>query len=139
MGEHAAVEFERSQKRGFDVAMGVDETRNDDLAADVDLALAAIFAHRSDDPVVADRNVACNEFAADEIENPPALQHEVGLGEPLPLLDGAAKKGDGVAHAVFLRRLGEIPRALSQAWRARSSDPSARHSGQGPRGSAIPL
>ena len=39
-----------------------------------------------------------SEFAADEIENPPALQHDVGLGEPLPLLDRASKKGDGVAH-----------------------------------------
>ena len=36
----------------------------------------------------------------DEIENPPALQHQVGLGESLPLLDGPLEKGDGVAHAV---------------------------------------
>ena len=59
-----------------------------------------IFAHRSDNAVVADRNVARDEFAPDQIENPPALQHHVGLGEPLPLLDGALEKGDGVAHAV---------------------------------------
>ncbi len=100
MGQHATVEFEWSEKRGFDVAMGVDEARNDDLAADIDLALAAIFAHRSDNAVVADRNVALDEFAAHEVENPPALQHQVGMGESLPLLDGPLEKGDGVAHAV---------------------------------------
>ena len=76
-----------------------------DLAGHVDLAFAAIFAHRSDNAVVADRNVALDEFAADQIENPPALQHHVGLGEPLPLLDGATKKGDGVAHAVSFESL----------------------------------
>ena len=62
---------------------------NDDLAADVDLAFASVFAHRSDNAVVADRNVALDEFAPDQIENPPALQDHIGLGEPLPLLDGA--------------------------------------------------
>ena len=38
--------------------MRVDEAGNDDLAADVDLARAAIFAERPDDAVVADRDVA---------------------------------------------------------------------------------
>ena len=82
------------------MAVGVDEPRDYDFAADVDLAFAPVFAHRSDDAVVANRNVARDEFAPDQIENPPALQHHVGLSEPLPLLDGATKKGDGVAHAV---------------------------------------
>ena len=58
------------------------------LPRHVDLAFAAVFAHRADNAVVADRNVALDEFAAHEIENPPALQHHIGLGEPLPLLDG---------------------------------------------------
>ena len=88
------------------MAVGVDETRNDNLAADVDLAFAAVFAERSDDAVAADRNVALDEFTADEIENPPALQHKVGLREPLPLLDGATKKGDGVAHPCVPRQAG---------------------------------
>ena len=43
----------------------------------------------------------CDEFAGDEIEDAPALQHEIGLGEPLPLLDRARKIGDGVAHDRF--------------------------------------
>ncbi len=69
-----------------------------DLAAHVDLADAAVFPLRPDDPVVADRDVARDQFAAGEVEDPPALEHEVGPGEPLPLLDRAAEKGDGVAH-----------------------------------------
>ena len=52
--QHAAVEFQRRDQRAFDVAMGVDEAGNDDLAADVDLALAAIVAERPDN-AVADR------------------------------------------------------------------------------------
>ena len=53
------------------MAVGVDETRNDHLAAHVDLAFAAVFAHRSDNAVVADRNVALDEFAPDQIEIRP--------------------------------------------------------------------
>ncbi len=87
------------------MAMGVDETGDDDLAADIDLAFASVFAHRSDNAVIANRDVALDEFTPDQIENPPALQHYVGLGEPLPLLDGATKKGDGVAHAVSFENL----------------------------------
>src|ERR1700677_9370 len=95
MAQHAAIEFERREKRGFDVAVGVDEPRDYDFAADVDFALASIFAHRSDNAVVADRNVARDEFAPDQIENPTALQHHVGLSQSLSLLDGPLEKGDG--------------------------------------------
>ena len=98
VAQHASVEFERRDERAFDMAMRVDEARNDDLAADVDLPDAAIVAERPDDPVGADRNIARNEVAADEIEDSPALQHDVRLREPLALLDGAGEKGDGVAH-----------------------------------------
>ena len=84
------------------MAVGVDEARNDDLAAHVDLARTAVFAHRTDDPVVADRDVPLHEFAAGEIEDPPALQDEVGVGEPLALLDRAGEIGDGVAHGRLL-------------------------------------
>ena len=94
------------------MAVGVDEARNDDFAADVDLALASVFAHRSDNAVVANRNVALDELAPDQIENPPALQHHVGLSEALPLLDGATKKGDGVAHAVSSCSLGAKSRGI---------------------------
>ncbi len=96
--QHAAVEFERRDERGLDMAMRVDEARNDDLAAHVDLPNAAVVAERAHDPVGADGDVARNEVAADEVENPAAFQHHVRLGEALALFDGAGKKGDGVAH-----------------------------------------
>ena len=87
------------------MAVGVDEPRNHHFAADIDLAFASVFAHRPDNAVIANRNVALDEFTPDQIENPPAFQHHVGLREPLPLLDGATKKGDGVAHAVSFENL----------------------------------
>src|SRR5580658_3291408 len=80
------------------MAVGVDEPGNDDLAADVDLPFPAVFAERPHDSVVADRDVALDQLAADKIENPPAFQDHVSLDEPLPLLDRATEKGDGVAH-----------------------------------------
>ena len=92
--------------------MRVDEAGNDDLARDVDLARAAIVAMRSDDPVAADRDVALDQFAAREIEDAPALEHEIGLGEPAPLFDRAGEIGDGVAH-------GENPWGLM--WSAEDS------------------
>ena len=88
---------------------------NDDLAADVDLAFAAVFAHRSDNAVVADRDVALDEFAADQIEDPPALQHHVGLGEALPLLDGARRKAMASLMRCPFEGSGKIPEALFQA------------------------
>ena len=72
--------------------MGVDEAGSHDLAADVDLTHASVLAERSDDAVAADRDVAPDELAADEIEDPPALEHDVRLVEALPLLDGATKE-----------------------------------------------
>ena len=98
MTQYTAVEFERREQGALDVAMGVDEPGDHDFAADVDLALAPVFAKRADDPVGADRDVALDELAAHEIEDPAALEHDIRLGEPLPLLDRATKKGDGVAH-----------------------------------------
>ena len=70
--------------------MRVDETRNDYLVPDVDLADAAVLAEGPYDAVAADGDIALPEFAADEIKDPPAFQHKVGRGEPLPLLDRTA-------------------------------------------------
>ena len=94
------------------MTMGVDETRDDHLAANVDLACASVFTHRSDNAVVANRNVTLDEFASDQIENPAALQHHISLSEPLPLLDGALEKGDGVAHALSSSSLGAKSRGI---------------------------
>ena len=71
MPQYTAVEFERREQGALDVAMGVDEPGNRDFAADVDLAPAAVFAERADDPVGADRDVALDELAAHEIEDAP--------------------------------------------------------------------
>ena len=111
--QHAAVEFERCDERGLHMAVGVDEPRNDDFSADVDLFDAAVLADRPDDAVVADRDVALHEVAADEIEDPPALEHDVGLGEPLALLDRAGEIGDGVAHDGFLGDIRGIVSGLN--------------------------
>ena len=108
---HAVGSTQRSNSSGvsserFDVAMGVDESRDDDFAADVDLARAAVFAHRADDAVAADRDVALDEFAADEIEDPAALQHQSASASPAP----ARWRGEerrGVAHG----------RASGSSWR----------------------
>src|SRR5277367_2964781 len=96
--EHAAIELERRDQRGLDMQMCVDEAGNHDLALDVDLAGAAIFRHRSDDTVVADRDVALDEFAPDEVEDAAALEDDVRLGEPASLFDRTGEIGDGVAH-----------------------------------------
>ena len=78
--------------------MGVDESGDDDLAADVDLAGAAIVGERACDAVGANRHVTDKKLARYEVEDVPALENEVGLVDPLPLRDGAGQKGGGVAH-----------------------------------------
>ena len=93
------------------------------MPRDIYLAFASVFAHRSDNAVVANRNVGLDELAADQIEDPPAFQHHVGLSKPLPLLDGPLEKGNGVAHAVSSGGLSAkswaivsgLPRAFKQA------------------------
>ena len=82
----------------LDVQVGVDESGDDDFAGDVDLDIAAIVGLRADDAVVADRDVALLEFAGDEIEDAPALQHQIGAEPASPLGDGAGEKGGDVVH-----------------------------------------
>ena len=64
--------------------VGVDEAGDDDLAGDVDLPRAAIVPHRPDDAVVADRDVALDEFAADEIETRPPFSTRSASARPRP-------------------------------------------------------
>ena len=122
--QDATVELERRDERQLDMAMRVDEAGNDDLSPHVDLARAAIFAHRADDAVVADGDVACDEFAGHEIEDPPSLEDDVGLGEPLALLDRARKVGDGVAHARFPVETAAIVSALAGPLKQEFPDPA---------------
>ena len=113
MPQDAAVELERRDERRLDMAMRIDEARNDDLSPHVDLARAAVFAHRSDDAVAADGDVARDEFAGHEIEDPPSLEDDVGLGEPLAPLDRARKIGDCVAHGRIPVEAAAIVSALA--------------------------
>ena len=83
--------------------MRVDETRNDDLAAHVDLALAAVFAHRADNAVVADRNVALDEFPANEIGIRPPFSTRSAWESPCPCSMARLRK----AMASLMNRLRE--------------------------------
>ena len=71
---------------------------DDDLAGNVDLDRAAIIAERADDAVADDRDVALAQFAADEIEDPPALQHQIGRRLAAPGGDRAGEKGGDIVH-----------------------------------------
>ena len=83
----------------------VDEAWDDDFSRHVDFAGAAIVAKRSHDPVVADGDIALDQLAADQIENPPAFQHDIGGAQAPRLFDGAREIGDGIGHERFpLRR-----------------------------------
>ncbi len=74
--QHAAVELVRRHQRRFDVEMRIDEARHDDAAGDVDLLAALIVAAGADDTPTRDGDVGGNEFPRDEIEEPPALEHD---------------------------------------------------------------
>jgi hypothetical protein len=80
------------------MAMRIDEAGHDHLAPHVDLAPAPVLPAHPHDPVAADGDVAGHEFARNEVEHPPALQHEIGDVRAAPLSDGAGEKG-GVGHA----------------------------------------
>ena len=79
------------------MAVGVDEPRNDDLPR---TSISRSPRYSPIVPTMRSLQIATSLVMSSPLtdQNPPALQHNVGLGEPLPLLDGATKKGDGVAH-----------------------------------------
>ena len=93
MRQHATVELGGREKRGFDVAMRVDEARHDDLAGGIDLARAAIAAFDADDAVPANRDIASLERAGDEVEDAAPLDDEIGDGVAEALVDGAGQEG----------------------------------------------
>ena len=118
----------------FDMAMGVDEARNDDLSRTSISRAPRVFAHRSDDAVAHDRDVASDKFAGDEIEDPSPLEHDVGLGEPLALLDRALQIGDGVAHdGLLIECTWNMIDCIPPIKRPRTSSAAAAHLGTGER------
>ena len=78
IGQNAAVELVRGDERAFDMQVRIDETGDDDAAGDVDLGRAGIAAAGADDALPAERDVGGDELAGDEVEEAPALQHDVG-------------------------------------------------------------
>ena len=115
--QHAAVEFKRRDQRRLDVQVGVDEAWNDDLAGDVDLHRAAILGLGSHDAVVADGDVARLELAGYEIEDAPALEHEIGAEAAATLRDGPGEEGGDVVHRL-------VPPKRPAACRARVNNGS---------------
>lgn len=93
MWQHATIELGGREKRGFDVAMRVDEARHHDLAGGIDLALAAIAVFHADDAIPANRNVAKLQRSGDEIEDAPTFDGEIGGCLPETLIDGAGQEG----------------------------------------------
>ena len=68
----------RSDQRGFDVEVRVDEARHRDEALAVDLAASGIGAVDADDPVAADGDVGRLDAAPDDVEQADVLDDEVG-------------------------------------------------------------
>jgi hypothetical protein len=99
-GRDAALELEGRDEGGFDVQVRVDEAGHENEARDVDLAPAAVAAERADDAVAADRHVARQQRARDQVEDPPALQHQLGRFGTPPLPDRRGKIESRPAHAV---------------------------------------
>ena len=91
-GGHAAVELEGRDQAALDVQVGVDEARHQHEAADVDHPRAFIGRAGADDGVAADRHVALDEGAGDQVEHAPAAQHEVGGGVAAPLRDAVGQR-----------------------------------------------
>ncbi|OIQ74851.1 hypothetical protein GALL_434900 [mine drainage metagenome] len=82
---HAAVKFERRDKRAFDVQMRVDKPRHQYLAAAVNLSSPLILLENPDDGLAADRHISHDQLARHQIKHPAALQHQIGPHLPTPL------------------------------------------------------
>ncbi len=90
--QHAALELERRDERGFDMQMRVDEARDGNAPAAVDLARAVIFAVGADDGVAADRDIGRHERTGDEVEQAHALDDEVGRRRAAALDDAGGER-----------------------------------------------
>ena len=82
--------------------VGIDEARNHRLARDVDLAAAGIVPEGTADTVTGDGDVGQDEIAAHQVEEPSALQHEVGWFLSLALKNGVLKLCAHQTYSVVL-------------------------------------
>ena len=81
------------------------------LPAQIDLPAAAIRSEGADDPLAADRDVGIHQVAGDEVEEPRALQNEVGLRVALPLRDRAPQEIH-LCHRLTLRPVPSSARSM---------------------------
>jgi hypothetical protein len=95
IGQDAAVKFMRRDQRGFDVQMGIDETGNDDAAGNVDFGATVVVAAGADDALARDGDIRGDELTRHEIEELPALQHDIGRLAAGSLIDEAFQVGHG--------------------------------------------
>src|SRR6185437_16935165 len=97
-GQGAAVELARRHQRRFDVKMRVDETRDADRVAAVDLDAAAISLIGADNAVAADRDVARRDLAGHHIEEARVLDDQIGVVAAERLVDSARDGGNVPGH-----------------------------------------
>ena len=74
----ATVKLERGDKAAFDVQMGVDETRHQDLTGHVNLAPCLIIAEDADDGIAADSDIRLHQVTGDQVKHPSAPQQQIG-------------------------------------------------------------
>jgi hypothetical protein len=86
LGQHAAVELERGDERGFDVEVGVDEAGHGKAAVAFDQPHAVVIAIGADDAVADDGDVGVGDGAGDDVEQPDILDDDVGGISPAPAL-----------------------------------------------------
>ena len=85
MRRHAAVKFERGDKAGFDVQMGVDKARHKDFPGQINLTQPLIAAEHPHDGISANRHIGWHQIAGDQIKHPRTFQHQNG-GDNAPAL-----------------------------------------------------
>ncbi len=67
--------------------MRVDEARNRDQAAPVDLARAPVAVVSADDAVAADGNIGLGHCSGDDVEQPDVLDDEISRRSSQALID----------------------------------------------------
>ena len=100
------------------MAMGVDEPGDNDFAADIDFARAAIGVTDADNPIATNRDIPGAEFSSNKIEHPPAFQNQIrGLDAP-SLGDGPGEKS----------RIGHRGCSWTAIAESRPREPRGKHS-----------
>ncbi len=82
---HAAVKLERGHKARFHMEMGINKARNQGQACDINCLDALIGLANTDNHIPADRDIACDHAACDQVKNLPAAQNQISGGIAAPL------------------------------------------------------